>query len=93
MARKDVLMNLTSPVAERPKDTGSSNYAMRGASKSMLSSIGELSAQAARAEKLLEGGYLRSLTEKARGGEFSVGTMLMAGLKTNGVMVSERISA
>ncbi|WP_378941062.1 plasmid replication protein RepC [Mesorhizobium sp. ANAO-SY3R2] len=31
------------------------------------------------------GGYLRSLTEKARGGEFSVGPMLMACLKTNGV--------
>lgn len=39
------------------------------------------------------GGYLRSLTEKARGGEFSVGSMLMAGLKTNGVMASGRISA
>jgi replication initiation protein RepC len=30
------------------------------------------------------GGYLRALTEKARGGEFSVGPMLMAALKTNG---------
>ena len=39
------------------------------------------------------GGYLRSLTEKARGGEFSVGSMLMAGLKTNGVMALGRISA
>lgn len=29
------------------------------------------------------GGYLRALTEKARLGEFSVGPMLMAGLKTN----------
>ncbi|WP_376711202.1 plasmid partitioning protein RepB [Pseudochrobactrum lubricantis] len=61
MARKDVLMNLTSPVSDRPKDTGSSNYAMRGASKSMLSSIGELSAQAARAEKLLDGGSIVEL--------------------------------
>ncbi|CAN7683143.1 plasmid replication protein RepC [Phyllobacterium sp. LjRoot231] len=31
------------------------------------------------------GGYLRALTEKARAGEFSVGPMLMAGLKANGV--------
>ncbi|WP_192385093.1 plasmid replication protein RepC [Mesorhizobium silamurunense] len=30
------------------------------------------------------GGYLRVLTEKARGGEFSVGPMLMAALKANG---------
>lgn len=29
------------------------------------------------------GGYLRALTEKARAGEFSVGPMLMAALKTN----------
>ncbi|PWJ88215.1 replication initiation protein RepC [Mesorhizobium loti] len=31
------------------------------------------------------GGYLRVLTEKARVGEFSVGPMLMAALRTNGV--------
>jgi replication initiation protein RepC len=31
------------------------------------------------------GGYLRALTEKARAGEFSVGPMLMAALRTNGV--------
>jgi len=31
------------------------------------------------------GGYLRALTEKARAGEFSVGPMLMAALKANGV--------
>ncbi len=30
------------------------------------------------------GGYLRALTEKARAGEFSVGPMLMAALKTSG---------
>jgi replication initiation protein RepC len=30
------------------------------------------------------GGYLRALTEKARGGEFSVGPMLMAALKADG---------
>lgn len=30
------------------------------------------------------GGYLRALTDKARGGEFSVGPMLMAALKANG---------
>jgi replication initiation protein RepC len=33
------------------------------------------------------GGYLRALTEKARVGEFSVGPMLMAALKANGVTV------
>lgn len=31
------------------------------------------------------GGYLRALTEKARAGEFSVGPMLMAAFKANGV--------
>ncbi|WP_027154879.1 plasmid replication protein RepC [Mesorhizobium sp. WSM2561] len=31
------------------------------------------------------GGYLRVLTEKARAGQFSVGPMLMAALRTNGV--------
>ena len=31
------------------------------------------------------GGYLRALTEKARAGEFSIGAMLMAALKANGV--------
>ncbi len=31
------------------------------------------------------GGYLRALTEKARAGEFSVGPMLMAALRANGV--------
>lgn len=35
----------------------------------------------------LAGGYLRALTEKERGGEFSVGPMLMAKLKTNGETV------
>jgi len=33
------------------------------------------------------GGYLRVLTEKARGGQFSVGPMLMAALKANGAAV------
>jgi replication initiation protein RepC len=31
------------------------------------------------------GGYLRALTEKAGAGEFSVGPMLMAAFKANGV--------
>lgn len=31
------------------------------------------------------GGYLRALTDKARAGAFSVGPMLMAGLKSNGL--------
>ena len=31
------------------------------------------------------GGYLRALTDKARAGDFSVGPMLMAALKANGV--------
>ncbi len=31
------------------------------------------------------GGYLRVLTEKARAGEFTVGPMLIAALKANGV--------
>ncbi len=38
------------------------------------------------------GGYLRALTEKARAGEFSVGPMLMASLKTNGVSTTSRMA-
>ncbi|GGB06274.1 replication initiation protein [Brucella endophytica] len=41
----------------------------------MLQRVGQISSP---------GGYLRILTRKARAGEFSVGPMLMAALKTNG---------
>lgn len=34
------------------------------------------------------GGYLRSLTEKARGGTFSIGQLLFSGMKTNGNLVA-----
>lgn len=61
MARKDIFLGLAAPAPERDKESGSSNYAMRGATKSMLSSIGELSAQAALADRLLEGASLVEL--------------------------------
>nr|WP_313011729.1 plasmid replication protein RepC [Brucella intermedia] len=38
------------------------------------------------------GGYLRALTDKASRGEFSVGPMLMANLKTNGMATTSRMT-
>lgn len=69
MARKDVLLGITNPSPDR-KDSGSANYAMRGATKSMLSSIGELASQAARAEKLIEGAAVIELDAQLVDGSF-----------------------
>ncbi|PWJ88214.1 ParB family chromosome partitioning protein [Mesorhizobium loti] len=55
MARRGVLLGITQAETTKPDRTASTGYAARGASRSMLSSIGELAAQAAKAERLLEG--------------------------------------
>ncbi|MBB3237138.1 plasmid partitioning protein RepB [Phyllobacterium endophyticum] len=55
MARKNVLLGITQAETAMPERTATSGYAARGASRSMLNSIGELAAQAAKAERLLEG--------------------------------------
>jgi ParB family chromosome partitioning protein len=55
MARRDVLLGITQADAKQPERHTTPGYAMRGASKSMLSSIGELAAAAAKAESLIEG--------------------------------------
>lgn len=52
MARKDLLKSVMSGSAERPADSGRSDYAMRGASKSMKVSIDSLAEDSRR---LLEG--------------------------------------
>lgn len=63
MARKDVLAGISMPSVETAERnvTASTSYAMKGASKSMLSSIGELASQAAKAERLLEGASIVEL--------------------------------
>lgn len=55
MARRDVLLGITQAETTKPDRQATAGYATRGASRSMLSSIGELAAQAAKAERLLEG--------------------------------------
>lgn len=55
MARRDVLLGITQAETAKPERQATAGYATRGASRSMLSSIGELAAQAAKAERLLEG--------------------------------------
>lgn len=55
MARRDVLLGITQAETTKPERQATAGYATRGASRSMLSSIGELAAQAAKAERLLEG--------------------------------------
>jgi ParB family chromosome partitioning protein len=55
VARKDVLLGITQAETARPDRATTPGYAVRGASRSMMTSIGELAAQAAKAERLLEG--------------------------------------
>lgn len=55
MSRRDIFRNITrqdAPVNERAPST---SYATRGASRTMLNSLGELAEKAAQAEQLLEG--------------------------------------
>jgi ParB family chromosome partitioning protein len=55
MARRDVLLGITQADAKLPEQQATPGYAVHGASKSMLSSIGVLAAAAAKADKLIEG--------------------------------------
>ncbi|RWP55702.1 MAG: plasmid partitioning protein RepB [Mesorhizobium sp.] len=48
-------MGITQAETTKPDRQATAGYATRGASRSMLSSIGELAAQAAKAERLVEG--------------------------------------
>lgn len=55
MARKDVFANITATDSTRPERKATPGYATRGASRSMINSLGELAERAARAEQILEG--------------------------------------
>lgn len=55
MARRNVLLGITQAENKSAERDTTPGYTMRGASKSMLSSINELAAQAARADQLIEG--------------------------------------
>jgi ParB family chromosome partitioning protein len=70
MARKDVLLGITQAETTKPERTATSGYAARGASRSMLNSIGELAAQAAKAERLLEGETVVDLDPNLIDGSF-----------------------
>jgi ParB family chromosome partitioning protein len=48
MARKDLLKSVMAPAADKASDGGRTNYAMRGASKSMKVSIDSLAEDARR---------------------------------------------
>jgi ParB family transcriptional regulator, chromosome partitioning protein len=61
MARRDIFKNITGPEAAPPERKATPGYASRGASKNMISSIGELADRAAKAEQLLEGGAVIDL--------------------------------
>lgn len=93
MARRNVLLGITQADAKQPDREATSGYAMRGASKSMLSSIGELAAQAAKAEKLTEGATVVELdtamvdvsfvSDRMDGGDEAFGELLEA-IRENG---------
>lgn len=55
MARKDVFANITNLDVAKPERKATPGYATRGASRSMISSLGELAEKAAKAEQLLQG--------------------------------------
>lgn len=55
MARKDVFANITSGESARPERKATPGYATRGASRSMINSLGELAEKAAKAEQILQG--------------------------------------
>ncbi|MQB46056.1 plasmid partitioning protein RepB [Rhizobium sp. ICMP 5592] len=55
MARKDVFANITGPDGVRPERKATPGYATHGASRSMISSLGELAEKAAKAEQILQG--------------------------------------
>ena len=70
MARRDVLLGITQAETTKPDRQATAGYATRGASRSMLSSIGELAAQAAKAERLLEGETVVDLDPSLIDGSF-----------------------
>lgn len=70
MARKDVLLGITQAELPKSERAATSGYAARGASRSMLNSIGELAAQAAKAERLLEGETVVDLNTDLIDGSF-----------------------
>ena len=60
MARRGIFRNITGAEADKPSEAAPERkplpgYAVRGASRNMLSSIGELAEKAARADQMLEG--------------------------------------
>ncbi|MCW0002265.1 plasmid partitioning protein RepB [Pararhizobium sp. YC-54] len=55
MARKDVFANITNADVAKPERKATPGYATRGASRSMISSLGELAEKAAKAEQILQG--------------------------------------
>lgn len=55
MARKDVFANITNLDVAKPERKATPGYATRGASRSMISSLGELAEKAAKAEQILQG--------------------------------------
>jgi ParB family transcriptional regulator, chromosome partitioning protein len=70
VARKDVLLGITQAETTKPERTATPGYAARGASRSMLNSISELAAQAAKAERLLEGETVVDLDTSLIDGSF-----------------------
>ncbi|TIT18457.1 MAG: plasmid partitioning protein RepB [Mesorhizobium sp.] len=63
-------MGITQAETTKPDRQATAGYATRGASRSMLSSIGELAAQAAKAERLLEGETVVDLDPSLIDGSF-----------------------
>lgn len=63
MTRRDVFKNITEASAT-PERRATAGYASKGASRSMLSSIGELAERAAKADHLLEGEVVLELDPK-----------------------------
>lgn len=61
MARRDVFKNINEVGSALSPRTTTAGYAAKGASRSMLSSIGELADKAARADQLLDGGVVVEL--------------------------------
>lgn len=55
MSRRDIFKNITRQDAPANERSPSTSYATRGASRTMLNSLGELAEKAAQAEQLLEG--------------------------------------
>ena len=70
MARKDVFANINSAEGVRPERKATPGYATRGASRSMINSLGELAEKAAKAEQILQGEAVVELNPKEIDGSF-----------------------